>query len=268
MTHRGMGHGMAVAHWKRSEYPTPNPRPPNTDPGRASGLRQTVANRLLARLPTRELDAVLGASELSSVSRGDWVHRQDSALSHVWFPLGAIFSLVLAMADGRLVETATVGNEGMVGLPVYLGLALSSVSAMAQVAGAALRVSTAAFLKLIRDCPTLDQLMRRYVAYSLRFGNQTIACNTLHSVEERACRWLLMTFDRVASHTLQLTHERLAERLGVHRQTVTVTAGTLQRAGYITDRRGRIQIRDRAGLEHAACECYRATVGLYERMLG
>jgi CRP-like cAMP-binding protein len=109
--------------------------------------------------------------------------------------------------------------------------------------------------------------MRRYAAYKLRRAQQIIACNAAHSVEERACRWLLLTYDQAHQSHIQLTHEALAQMLGVQRQTVSVVAGTLQRAGLISYRRGQIEVRDAAGLRNAACECYRETQRLYERIM-
>jgi CRP-like cAMP-binding protein len=155
----------------------------------------------------------------------------------------------------------------MVGVPVFLGLDFAPHRAVAQVAGAAVRIGRAPFTRLARPGTALERIVRRYVAYRLRQAHQAVACHALHSVEERACRWLLTTHDGTRSAPITLTHEVLAEMLGVHRQTVSIVAGTLQRAGLIAYRRGQLEVRNSAGLRDAACECYGETRRLYERIM-
>src|SRR5262249_10900271 len=156
---------------------------------------------------------------------------------------------VSATDEGELVEAATVGNEGMIGIPVILGLDFSPSTAISQVSGKALRMSAPAFLQALEPRSGLDWLLRRYIAFSLSYAHQTVLCNALHSVEERMCRWLLMTHDRVGQTEFMLKHEFLAEMLAVRRQTVTVIAGTLQTAGFLSYRRGLMKILNREGLE-------------------
>ena len=165
------------------------------------------------------------------------------------------------------VEAGTVGNEGMIGLPVALGLDFSPIRAISQISGDGLRIPVPAFKKAMKPGGALDRLVRRYTAFSLRYANQMVACNLLHSVEKRMCRWLLMSHDRVEKDEFLLTHEFLAEMLGVRRQTVTVIAGTLRTASLITYRRGVIRIVNRHKLEAASCECYGVTETFYDRIM-
>src|SRR5262245_9630166 len=202
----------------------------------------STGNRLLDRLPKKELNRLMAVSETVSLPHGRELYRQDGPLPHVYFPRSGVCSVVVLMNDGKVVEAATVGNEGMVGLPAYLGLDFAPDSTISQVPGAGFRVAVATLREVGQQGSILDTVLRRYDAYRHRYGNQTIACNALHTVDERACRWLLMTHDRAGQDDFLLTHEFLAEMLGVHRQTVSIVAGTLQRAGFITYRRGQVRV--------------------------
>jgi CRP-like cAMP-binding protein len=174
---------------------------------------------------------------------------------------------VISLGDGRVVEAATIGNEGMVGIPALLGLDFTTATATAQVPGDSLRIPTPSFMKAMSRGGPLDLILRRYIAFSLRSAYQAVACNALHSVEERMSRWLLTTQDRVGKSEFLLTQEFLAQMLGVRRQSVQVVAGTLQTAGLITYRRGQVRVMDREGLEAASCECYGITKALYDRIV-
>jgi CRP-like cAMP-binding protein len=178
-----------------------------------------------------------------------------------------MISLTVLMEDGKEVEAATIGNEGMVGLSVAQDLDFSPTKAISQISGEGFRISVSAFLQALKRGGTLDTLVRRYAAYSLRYASQTIACNLLHSAEQRMCRWLLMCRDRVEKEEFKLTHEFLAEMLGVRRQTVTVIAGTLQTANLITYHRGVIRILEPKKLKDASCECYSVTKAFYDRIM-
>jgi CRP-like cAMP-binding protein len=228
-----------------------------------------MANRLLDRLPKNEYAFLVRSEKTVSLAHGDEVYPQDGrgGLSHVYFPTSGMISLTVLMADGKEVEAGTIGNEGMIGLSVAHGLDFSPTKAISQISGEGLRIPVAAFLNAMKPGGTLDRLVRRYTAYSLRYTNQTVACNLLHSVEQRMCRWLLMCRDRVEKDEFMLTHEFLAEMLGVRRQTVTVIAGTLQTAGLITYHRGVIRVLNREGLEAASCECYGVTKAFYDRVM-
>ena len=228
-----------------------------------------MLNLLLDRLPKNEYKSLVRSEKTVSLAHGDEVYQEDSVrgLSHVYFPTSGMISLTVLMEDGKEIEAGTVGNEGMIGFSVAQGLDFSPTKAISQISGEGLRVPVSAFLKALKSGEALDRLVRRYTAYSLRYANQTVACNLLHSVEERICRWLLMCHDRVDKDEFVLTHEFLAEMLGVRRQTVTAIAGMLQTAALITYRRGVIRVVHRKKLEAASCECYAVTKAFYNRIM-
>jgi CRP-like cAMP-binding protein len=177
-------------------------------------------------------------------------------ISHVYLPLSGVVSLVITLKGGETVEIGTVGNEGLVGTAVFLGADRSPLKALCQVAGQALRMRTESFRQSLNESAAFGEVVRRYTHGLLNQIAQTTACNHVHSVQQRMCRWLLTTHDRVGADEFQLTQEFLAQMLGVRRPSVTVAACMLQRAGLIRYQRGRIHIVDRAGLEAGACECY------------
>lgn len=230
-------------------------------------LPNRTGNRLLDRLPKTEYNRLLPSWERISLSQGYELCRQDGAMTHVYFPTSGVCSVVSVTDDAKLVEAATVGNEGMVGIPVLLGLDFSPIKAISQVSGEALRMPAQSFLEGMKPGGPLDRLLRRYIAFALRYAHQTVACNAIHSVEERMCRWLLMTHDRVGHEEFMLKQEFLAEMLAVRRQTITVIAGTLQTAGFLRYRRGTMRIINREGLEAASCECYKITNSYYDRIV-
>lgn len=226
-----------------------------------------TGNRILDLLPRDESSRLLSSSLGVSMSHGQEVYRQDGPMPHIYFPTIGVFGIVILTGEGKLVEATTVGNEGMLGLPAFLGLDLHPFSVVSQVPGEALQVPAAVFVQALKPGGMLDRLLRRYTLYRLRCANQTGACNTLHCVEERMSRWLLMAHDRVGKDEFVLTHEFLSELLGVRRQTVSIIAGMLQQAGFITYRRGVLRVLDREGLEAASCECYEAMKQLYDRVM-
>ncbi len=173
----------------------------------------------------------------------------------VYFPLGGVVSLVTPLDNGAIVEVATVGNEGMVGVPLVLGGSLA-VRAISQVAGPSLRMGVAAFHAQMARTPGLRAIVNRYLLALFGQIAQAAACNRLHTNEERLSRWLLMSHDRVGVDEFAITHEFLGQMLGSRRATVTLSAGVLQAAGLIRYHRGRVAILDREGLEDVACECY------------
>jgi CRP-like cAMP-binding protein len=172
------------------------------------------------------------------------------------------------MRDGRGVEVATIGNEGMVGLPVFLGAESTPGQALAQVPGAALRMPAAVFRRAVPPGSPLHALLQRYTHALMVQMAQGVACNRLHPIAARAARWLLQTHDRVRTDAFPLTQEFLAEMLGTRRAAVSQAAGQLQRAGLITYTRGVITIRDRTRLEEAACACYGIIRTAYDRVVG
>jgi CRP-like cAMP-binding protein len=230
-------------------------------------MADRTGNQLLELLPEDELRPLLASSRVVSVSHGQVVFQNNGPVPHVYFPTTGVFGIVLVVEEGKQVEGTTVGREGLVGLPVFLGVDFHPFGVVVQVPGEALQLPAAAALRAAKPGSIFDRLVRRYTLYRLRCGNQTGACNTLHAVEERMARWLLMAHDRAGKDEFLLTHEFLAELLGVRRQTVSLIAGTLQRAGLITYRRGVLRVLDRAGLEEGSCECHAVLKQLYDRIM-
>jgi CRP-like cAMP-binding protein len=222
---------------------------------------------LLDRLPRNEYKKLLPLLETISLAHEEEVCHQNSRLSHVYFPTNAVFSTVILMEDGERIEATAIGKEGMVGVSAALGLDFSPDTTALLVPGECQRLPAPALSQAVKPGRELDRLLRRYAAYSLRYAKQSVACNALHSVEERLCRWLLMTQDRAGKDEFRLTHELLAAMLGVRRQSVSVVAGTLQKAGLIAYRHGVMRVVDREGLEAASCECYGVTETLYDRIM-
>jgi CRP-like cAMP-binding protein len=234
-----------------------------------SATPKLMVNRLLDRLPADEQKLVVRSGTIVSTAHGDEIYPQDGrgGLSHAYFPMSGMISLTVLMENGKEVEAGTVGNEGMIGLPIVQGLDFSPIKAISQISGEGLSIPVSAFLKAMKPGGALAKLVQRYAAFSLRYGSQTIACNLLHSVERRLCRWLLMCRDRVEMEDFVLTHEFLAEMLGVRRQTVSGIAGKLQSAKVISYRRGSIRILNPKKLEAGSCECYGVIKAAYDRIM-
>jgi CRP-like cAMP-binding protein len=184
------------------------------------------------------------------------------------FPTTALISLLAVLEDDEPVEIATIGREGMDGLPAVLGVARSPHRVICQMGGEAQRLPMYLARRLLGSSPEFAGVVHRYSAFMLQNAGQTVACNALHTVEARAARWVLMTHDQAMRDEFPMTHEFLAIMLGVRRQTVTVVAGTLQNAGLIAYTRGRVSVRDRARLEDAACECYATIRAAYDETVG
>jgi CRP-like cAMP-binding protein len=226
-----------------------------------------TGNRLLDSLPQRELEDLRGCGEMVSMGPDQEICRQDGPLSYVHFPVSGIYATVVGFADGHVVEASTVGNEGMIGVGAVLGLDFSPKTATTPIPGECLRVPVVALRRLLQPGARLPAVLHRYAVFALRNAYQTVACNAVHSAEERMCRWLLTNQDRLGDGLLTLTHEFLAQLLGVRRQTVTEIAGSLQAAGMIQSGRGVVRILDRGGLESACCECYGVSRSLYRRIV-
>jgi CRP-like cAMP-binding protein len=225
-------------------------------------------NALLAALPEKERDRLRARLEPITTALKDVIHEPNGPVSHVHFPLTGVYSLLVVMSDGLAVEAGTVGNEGMVGLPVFLGAQTSPHRALAQIPGESLRMPARDFREELGRSGALRDVLARYNQALVNQMSYSVACNRLHSVEERMCRWLLMTHDRVGADQFPLTQEFLAQMLGVRRASVTVVAGVLQKAGMIAYARGRVVVLDRQRLEESACECYQAVRDDFERLLG
>jgi CRP-like cAMP-binding protein len=232
------------------------------------GGRSETGNRLLDRLPKEEFERLAPLLELVPLAAEQNLYGVNDPIPHVYFPKTGMVSVVILLKDGRQVEAGTVGNEGVVGLPVVLGFGFSAHRVMCQVPGESLRLPVSPFMEAVRRSPQLYSLLQRYVAVSLRTTGQIVACMALHPVLERLCRWLLMIHDRVATGAFPITQEFLAGMLGVSRQTISIIASTLQKAGLVTYRRGVVRIINRKGLEECACECYEAMKTSYDQIVG
>jgi CRP-like cAMP-binding protein len=176
---------------------------------------------------------------------------------HGYFMNSGLASILKVMADGKSVEVGLTGTEGFVGLPLAVGYETSPTRALVQITGSAFRIGAKQLTDLLPTCPALEKHLNRYAQEMAMQGAQIAACNKLHPVEQRLARWLLMSQDRVGSSTFVLTQEFLSHMLGTRRASVTIAAGTLQKAGFITYRRGQVKIENRPKLEEASCECYR-----------
>ena len=228
-------------------------------------IQVPVANNLLASLPRKDYLRLLAGFEPVTLTFGEIVYEPGKPIRHIYFPNDALVSL-LTLADGHLaLEVGMVGPEGMVGTPVPLGINVSSVRALVQGSGTALRMTTARFRKEFRDCPPLQRALYRYIHVLMAQVTQTAACNRFHVVEARLARWLLMTRDRVRANEFRLTQEFLAHMLGVRRVGVTKAAGALQRQKLIRYSRGEINILDGKGLEAASCQCYQIVKNVQAR---
>jgi CRP-like cAMP-binding protein len=214
------------------------------------------ANRLLAALPRHDYSRLFDEMELVPLVRGQVLYQPGDRIGHVYFPNDAVVSLLVVL-ELKALEACLVGREGMVGIPLALGAERSSVRAMVAASGTALRMKAASFRRELGRCIALQHELRRYTHVKLVQARQTSGCSRFHRVEERLAYWLLMAFDRGPVDGLQLTHELIADMLGVRRVGVSNAASNLQRRGLIEYHRGNIRVLDREGLEAAACSCYR-----------
>jgi CRP-like cAMP-binding protein len=215
-------------------------------------------NALLARLSKDEFVQICMELEHVRLEVPQVLYEPGEPIDFVYFPTSGCVSLVHATPAGT-VEVGTIGFEGMVGLPLLLHGTSAPTRALVQVEGDAYRIPAAAFLRIVAMSDSTYRILLRFALAFFNQVGQSVACNRLHSLEERCARWLLITHDRVEGDQFNLTQEFLSFMLGVHRPAVTLAAGVLQKAGYIHYSRGKITITDRVGLESAACSCYRAT---------
>ncbi len=225
-------------------------------------------NKLLGTLPTEEYQRLHAHLVLAPLNIRQVLHKEGQPIRDVYFPSGGACSLTKTMHDGQTAEVATIGNEGVIGAGVFFGDDLSATDTFVQVAGcSAYKISTEHFMAEMERREALYNRVIRYTQALLTQVMQTTVCNGLHSAEQRCCRWLLMTRDRLGTNELKLTHEFLAIMLGVRRPTVTLTMQSLHVAGLIDSARGSINIINLAGLEATSCECYLAVKANFHRLL-
>jgi len=222
---------------------------------------------LLAALPDPDFRRVASHLEPVTMALGAMVYTPGEQLQHAYFPTSAIVSLHYVMESGATAETAGVGNEGMVGVSLFMGGGSTPSSAVVQAAGEAYRLDRHVLLQEFQRAGLLQGLLLRYMQALMTQVTQTAACNRHHSVEQRLCRWLLLAVDRSAGRELVMTHELVAGMLGVRREGVTEAAGRLQQAGCISYRRGHISVLNRSSLEARTCECYAVVRKEMQRLL-
>jgi CRP-like cAMP-binding protein len=225
-------------------------------------------NQLLAALDAGERRLLQPRLEPVGLALHEVLFEPGQEIGRVYFVRKGLVATVRGLRNGSGVAVASIGSEGMVGIPLVLGERTMASRLLVQVAGDALRVEAHAFRTALEQLPTLRRILQRYALVLLRQLAQTAACNQLHTVDERCAKWLLLTHDRVGAPRFALTQEFFAQLLGVHRAAVSPVAGMLHRAGVITYIRGTITILDRAGLEAASCECYRVISAEYHKLLG
>jgi len=227
-----------------------------------------VENYLLAALPDEVLARLLPHLKQVSFALGAVVYESSERMDSLYFPTTCIVSLLYTMTDGATAEMGLVGNDGVVGIALFMGGNTVPNRAVAQVAGDAFSVPAAVLLEEFRRGGQCQLMLLRYTQALITQISQTAVCNRLHSVEQRLCRWLLLTHDRVQSAELLLTQEFIANMLGGRRESVAKAAGRLQKAKLIRYVRGHITILDRQGLEAASCECYQVVKTEFDRLLG
>jgi len=226
---------------------------------------QSPANQLLAALPAAEYARIAPSLETIPLKLQEPIHKPGEPIRHVYFPAGGFCSVLAVLEDGTMVEVATIGREGAVGVSAFFdgdGTASRSLSMVQAAAETCYRMPVEVFRQEMDRRGTFYELLTRYTQALLGLIMQSTACNAVHTVEQRLARWFLMAHDRVGADEFPLTQEFVAMMLGVARPTVTIVAGTLQKAGLITYQRGRVKVLDREKLEAASCECYRTVTSL------
>jgi CRP-like cAMP-binding protein len=225
-------------------------------------------NHLLAALSPDEFAEIEPWLELIDLPRGEVLARPGEPIDHAWFPTSGMVSIVALMSAGLGAEVATVGNEGMIGLPIFLGAGSSPFHLMAQLSGRSIRIPAERLETALAPRSRLTLLLRTYSQAFFVQTAQNAACNGIHPLSMRAARWLLATHDRAESNAFFLTQDFLAFMLGVARQSVGIAVGELAARGLISYARGNMRVLDRAGLERASCECYDIVRAEFDRLLG
>jgi CRP-like cAMP-binding protein len=224
-------------------------------------------NHLLAALPEADFERVASDLELVKMALGEALYESGGRLQHVYFPTTSILSLLYVMEDGSSAEIAVVGNEGILGIALFMGGETTPSRAIVQSAGHAYRLKSSLLKEQFKRAGSLMHILLRYTQALITQMAQTAVCNRHHSVEQQLCRWLLLSLDRIPSSDLTMTQELIANMLGVRREGVTEAAGKLRNAGVISYSRGRITVLDRPRLEQEVCECYDVVKKEYDRLL-
>ena len=226
-----------------------------------------AGNHLLAALPPEDFQRLLPNFKLVSLALGEVLYESGIVLRHVYFPIDSIVSLLYVMADGASAEIAVVGNEGGIGVSLFMGGETTPSRAVVQSAGQAYRLSGQLLKEEFTRGGAMQHLLLRYTQALITQMAQTAVCNRHHSLDQQLCRWLLLSLDRLNSNRLVMTQELIANMLGVRREGVTEAAGRLQSSGLIAYSRGHITVLDRSGLEARTCECYAVVKKESDRLL-
>ena len=232
-----------------------------------TSLHSPNQNHLLAALPTAEFEPLVPHLELVPLLLGQMLYEPDMQLQHAYFPTTSIVSLHYVMESGASAETAGVGNEGMVGISLFMGGDTTPSSAVVQTAGHAYRLERRRLKQAFDQAGLFQKVLLRYTQALMTQMAQTAVCNRHHTLDKQLCRWLLLSLDRLLGNELVMTQELIANMLGVRREGVTEAALKLQAAGLIQYARGRITVLDRPGLERRTCECYAVVKKEYDRLL-
>ncbi|MFT6916958.1 MAG: CRP-like cAMP-binding protein [Motiliproteus sp.] len=224
-------------------------------------------NHILAALPAVEFESLRTHLELVPMPLGALLYEPGLELQYAYFPTTSIVSLHYVLESGASAETAGVGNEGVVGVALFMGGNSTASSAVVQTAGYAYRLENRILMREFNRSGLLQRVLLRYTQALITQISQNAVCNRYHSLEQQFCRWLLLTLDRLSSSELVVTHELVARMLGVYREGISVAAGKLQQAGVISYRRGHITVLDRPALEQRTCECYSVVKNELDRLL-
>ena len=227
-----------------------------------------VTNNLIAAVPSKDRARLLANCESVDLVFGDLLSEAGEPITHVYFPLVGFISLVAALDGHQPLEMGLVGSEGMLGMTLKLGIKTAPMRAVVQGTGTALRMTGSNFTRYLADTPAMFRILDRYLYVMMAQLTRSSACTRFHEIEPRLARWLLMSHDRAHADHFHLTHEFLADMLGVRRSGVSIAAGALQMRKLIRYSRGEIQILNRKGLEAASCECYNAMQKDYANVLG
>lgn len=228
---------------------------------------RATENRLLAGVDAEERSRLLAGATVVGQEFRSVLYRRGEQIRYVYFPISGLYSLLAPTANSDTVEVGTVGREGFIGIEPHLGVLTAYCTAIAQVPGQTIRIEADAFRAEITRCESATHVLGRYIHALYVQTVQWVACNRLHSLDERFARWLLSSADTLGSEALPLTHDFLAKMLGVRRPSVTLAAGALQRAGLVESSRGMIRIVNREGLENISCDCYRLVREHYDALL-
>lgn len=229
--------------------------------------QSSTQNHLLAALPKSDFEHLAARLELVHLPLGDMLYEPNMQLKHAYFPTTSIVSLHYVTESGASAEAAGVGNEGVVGVSLFMGGNTTPSSAVVQTAGYAYRLERSVLQAEFNRGGLMQRLLLRYTQALMTQIMQTAVCNRHHSIEQQLCRWLLLTLDRIPAQELVMTQELIASMLGVRREGITEAAGKLQQAGFIRYRRGHIAVLDRTGLETRTCECYAVVKKELHRLL-